>query len=341
MHKSTTHVAVIIPNWNGVDELKGCLDSVQSQTTSPHIIVVDNGSTDESVAFVTTNYPAVELVRHSKNLGYAGGVNSGFRRAIELKMEYAAPFNNDAVADKQWLEYLIKYLDTHDSCGIAAPKLLSADGSHIDSTGDQYTTWGLPYPRGRDESNVDAYDKSPDILGASGGASLYRMRMLAEVGLFDEDFFAYYEDVDLSMRAQLAGWKIAYVPQAVAYHQTSTTGKKIKGFFTLQTLKNYPWIIIKNVPPSLLWYVVPRFLLAQTLFIGRAVLRGHAWWVIKALALSLVLGPKKLRERHRIQSRRKVSVTYMWNMMTHDLPPNAYALRRLRATWWQLTGRKS
>src|SRR4051812_27073347 len=106
--------------------------------------------------------------------------------------DYAAPFNNDAVADEKWLENLVGYLDSHKSAGIACCKLLSADGKTIDSTGDYYTVWGLPYPRGRGESEIDKYDSDTDIFGASGGASLYRVSMLKEVGLFDEDFFAYY-----------------------------------------------------------------------------------------------------------------------------------------------------
>jgi GT2 family glycosyltransferase len=105
---------------------------------------------------------------------------------------------------------------------------------------------------------------------------LYRVSMLREIGLLDEDFFAYYEDVDISFRAQLAGWKVAYVPASVVYHELSVTGKRIKGFFTYQTVKNYPWLLIKNVPASLLPRVFPRFALAQLLFVGRAFQRGQS-----------------------------------------------------------------
>src|SRR5579884_1068692 len=127
---------VIVPNWNGLDSLKDCLDSLQSQTLKPHIIVVDNGSDDGSVELVEKEYPRIELIRHDRNKGYAGGVNPGFRRAIELKADYAAPFNNDAVADRHWLEELVNYLSGHPDVGIAACKLLNADGTRLDSTGD-------------------------------------------------------------------------------------------------------------------------------------------------------------------------------------------------------------
>lgn len=330
---------VVVPNWNGESDLRSCLDSLRNQTVKPHIVVVDNGSTDGSVALIEQEYPEAELIRHDRNKGYAGGVNPGFRRAIEIDAKYVAPFNNDAVADKDWLKHLAAYLDEHPEVGMAAAKLMSTDGKHLDSTGDQYTTWGLPYPRGRGETDVDKYDKDTEILGASGGSSMYRVSMLREVGLFDEDFFAYYEDVDLSMRAQLTGWKVAFVPKSRAYHQISATGRRIKGFFTQQTVKNYPLLLIKDVPGPLLWHVVPRFLLAYTLFMGRAISRGHIWWVIKAFAMMLWLMPKKLVERWHIQSARKVSTAYIWNIMTHDLPPNANNLRRMRAVWWRLKGK--
>lgn len=334
-------VVVVIPNWNGESGLAGCIESLQAQTLRPHIILVDNGSVDGSVALVEKNFPGVEIIRHDSNKGYAGGVNPGLKRAIELQADYAAPFNNDAKADTRWLEALVAYLDDHHEVGIAACKLLSADGKHLDSTGDYYTNWGLPYPRGRGESDIAAYDSQNDIFGASGGASLYRVSMLKDIGLFDVDFFAYYEDVDLSFRAQLAGWKIAYVPQALVYHEMSVTSKRIKGFFTYQTVKNYPWLLWKNVPASLLPSVLPRLLLAQTLFVGRAVLRGHGWYALKALFVTTYKLPKKLVERRHIQSRRKVSAQYIWSIITHDLPPNAHNLRKLRATWWKLTGKKT
>src|SRR4051812_28555359 len=105
---------VIVPNWNGAKDLPACLDSLTKQTLKPHIIVVDNGSVDGSVELVEKEYPAIELIKHDRNKGFAGGVNPGFKRAIELGVPYAAAFNNDAVADERWLQHLVKYLDEHD-----------------------------------------------------------------------------------------------------------------------------------------------------------------------------------------------------------------------------------
>lgn len=334
-------IVVVVPNWNGADDLRTCLDSLVAQSVTAHIIVVDNGSVDNSVTIVEKYYPSIELIRHAENMGYAGGVNPGFRRAIEMKYDYAAPFNNDAVADKNWLKYLVAELEKNEEVGVAACKLLSGDKRYFDSTGDIYTAWGLPFPRGRDEKTSGKYDQKTDIFGASGGASLYRVKMLEQVGLMDEDFFAYYEDVDLSFRAQLAGWKIRFVPTSEALHQIGATSGKIKGFTTRQTMKNLPWIIWKDVPGRLLPKILPRFCLAYASFWLSAVARGHGWAATRGATKSLLLLGKKLAERRTIQKNRKVSVDYMWQIMEHDLPPNARRLRKLRSSWWSIAGRKA
>lgn len=334
-----TTPAVVVPNWNGADSLADCLDSLQKQSLKCHVIVVDNGSVDGSVALVTEKYPDVELVKHSKNLGFAGGVNAGFRLAMKQGFEYVAAFNNDAVADEKWLEELLNHLADNSGDGIATCKLLGANGEYLDSTGDYYTNWGLPYPRGRGETEINAYDGETEIFAASGGASLYRVKMLQEVGLFDEDFFAYYEDVDLSFRGQLAGWKVAYVPAAVAYHQIGATSSRIKGFAAYQTLKNLPLLLFKNVPGRYFFRVSWRFVLAETLFFGRAFTRGHGWSAIKGKTMGIYLVFAGFKKRRQIQRSKKVSDEYIWNRMVHDLPPNAKALRKLRSACWKLRGR--
>ncbi len=331
---------VIIPNWNGADSLKDCLDSLQAQSLKAHIIVVDNASHDGSRELVKKHYPNIELLINSENKGYAGGVNPGFKRAMELGATYAAPFNNDAVADKHWLKHLVRELDTHPKTGIATCKLLTADGKKLDSTGDYYTVWGLPYPRGRGETDLDKYDDQTEIFGASGGASLYRLSMLEAIGLLDEDFFAYYEDVDLSFRAQLAGWKVAYVPAAKAYHQIGATSSRMQGFTTYQTMKNLQLLWFKNVPGRYLYRVGWRFFLAQCLFIGRAISRGQGVTAIKGDFKGTFLLFADFGKRRRIQRSKQVSDDYIWKLMVHDLPPNAAALRKLRAAWWKLTGKR-
>lgn len=330
---------VVIPNLNGGDELLAAVESLQKQTVEPYVIVVDNASTDGSVEKLLDVYPTVEVIRNKKNKGYAGGVNPGLQRAIELGAKYAAPFNDDAVASKQWLQLLVDYLDANPKVGAAACKVVTADKERLDSTGDYYTNWGLPYPRGRREYNLTKYDELTDIFAASGAASLYRVKALQDVGLFDEAFFAYYEDVDLSFRLQLAGWKVAFVPSSVVYHHIGLTSGRIKGFTTYQTMKNLPLLAYKNVPRKYLWHVWMRLTLAQTMFFGRAVTRGQGWPAFKGVVMSVILLVAKVPARRHIQQTRRVSDEYIWSKMVHDLPPNASALRHLRARWWKLRRR--
>lgn len=325
-----TSVAVVIPNWNGKESLGPCIDSLLAQTCEAEIIVVENGSTDGSLELLAKKYPEVIVLAQPMNLGFAGGVNVGLRYAMEKGFDYAALFNNDAVADSSWLKYLVEELNSNPSSGIATCKFLTLDKKKIDSTGDMYSTWGLPYPRGRDEKNSNKYDDSLDIFGATGGASLYRTDMLKEIGLFDEDFFAYYEDVDISFRAQLAGWKVRYVPKSEAYHSIGATSSKISGFSTYQTMKNLPWIFWKNVPFRIATPMFPRIFTAYWAIFFSSVLKGRAVPAIKGTVVChLYMFKKLLIERPKIQSNKKVSDQYIASIITEDLPPNAEKLRFL------------
>jgi hypothetical protein len=331
-------IIVIVPNWNGADSLAQCLDSLMVQTIETNVLVVDNGSVDKSLKIVK-KYSDVKLIKNSKNRGFAGGVNAGFRFAIDNNYDYVASLNNDAVVGQEWLAKLVESLDNNKNIGIATSKILNKDGNHIDSTGDFYTVWGLAYPRGRKETNLSLYDKSVNVFGGSGGASLYRVSMLKQIGLFDEAFFAYYEDVDLSFRAQLGGWKVRFVPSAVVYHQIGATSSKIKGFTTYHTMKNLPLLLVKNVPRKYIYKLAWRFNLAYLFFIISAIIKGRFWSCTKGLVKALALLPRAYFQRRQIQTTRIVPDHYIWSIIVHDLPPNARMLRVLRYNWWQLKKR--
>lgn len=331
--------SVVIPNWNGKDRLAACLDSLKGQLEPADIILVDNGSRDGSVEFVEKKYPGVTVIENLKNLGFAGGVNTGIRYSLVKKYDFVALLNNDAKAQTDWLANLVNFLQAHPKAGIVTSKILAGDGKHIDSTGDLYTIWGLPFPRGRDELDEGQYDKDRWVFGASGGASLYRASMLEKIGLFDEDFFAYYEDVDLSFRAQLAGWKIGFEPRARVIHQIGATSKQIKGFTAYHTLKNLPLLLWKNTPWRLMPTIWPRLALAWSLIAGRTLLRGQFGPFFKAAIVGSLLWPKKLVERRKIQASRQVSSSYIASIITRDLPRNAQRLHDLRAHWWKLRGK--
>lgn len=330
-------VSVVIPNLNGAGDLAACLDSLQKQTLEPKIIVVDNASTDNSLELLKTKYKSVEVIEQDKNYGFAGGVNPGIKLAIKNGDKYVALLNNDAVADPKWLEALVSCLNQNPKAGIVTSKIVSSTGEYLDSTGDFYTSWGLPYPRGRREASLSKYDDEKHIFSASGGASLYRIDTLKQIGLFDEDFFAYYEDVDISFRARLAGWDVLYEPGALVLHHINATSNRMPGLATQQTVKNLPWLVIKNVPTKLLPEVLPRFSVLYWSIFFKALVSGNAWPATKGLAVSILLLPKKLAQRYKIQRGRELSANQVSDLLVHDLPPDAHKLRALRRSWWRLT----
>lgn len=323
---------VIVPNWNGFDFIAACLAALEKQTTPVEVVVVDNGSTDGSVKLLESKFPKVILLKQASNLGFAGGVNVGVRYAMERRSEFVLLLNNDAVAEEGWADHLIKALRNNPSLGIATSKITTMDNPPVlDSTGEQFSSWGLPFPRGRGKTDVAKYDSDGNsgIFGASGGASAYRVRMLDDIGLFDEDFFAYYEDVDLSFRARLAGWQVSYVPDAVAKHQIGGTSNRMRGFTTYQALKNQPWVLIKNLPLSLWLIVWPRFILAYLYFILAAIAKGKGWYAIKGFLVSLLLSPKKFYQRFKIQRNRKLGTAELKALFYSGLPKDYSNLYKL------------
>lgn len=330
---------VVVPNWNGEEYLQECIDSLLGQTTKSTVVVVDNGSTDSSREILESYGDEIVRIYREKNYGFTGGVNPGIEYAIEHGFDAVALFNNDAVADKDWLKLLCSEL--RGDIGIVTCMFKTFNGKHIDSTGDQFTIWGLPYPRGRDTAVVNTTIEKELIFGASGGASLYSVQMLREIGLFDEDFFAYYEDVDISFRAQLAGWKALFTPHSIAYHRIGKTSGRIKGFTVYHTFKNLPMLNLKNVPKGLRHIVYPRFAIAYISFFFSALMRGDGWVAIKGFGKFLVLVPRKLHERKRVQRSKRVSNDYILEIITHDLPENSTRLRKLRMFWRRLTGKKA
>lgn len=331
--------AVVVPNWNGEAWLRECLDSLLAQSVPLTLIVVDNGSSDSSRKILESYGDKLVCIYRDANYGFTGGVNPGIEYAIEHGFDAVALFNNDAIADKDWLKSL--QTELHDDTGIVTCLLQTFDRTSIDSTGEHMTIWGLPYPRGRHTPVENAPTEPEYIFGASGGATLYSVPMLRKIGLFDEDFFAYYEDVDISYRAQLAGWRVKLAPASVAYHRINATSDRMpSGFRVYQTFKNMPMVLKKNTPRGLRHIVYPRFLLAYASFYVSAALRAQIVPATKGVLKHIMLNSKKARERKEIQSRKAVSNDYIFSIMTHDLPENSDKLRKLRSIWWKITRRK-
>ncbi len=314
------NIFVVIPNWNGADLLADCLDSLKTQTQEHTAVVVDNGSVDNSIELIEAKYPDVVLIKNSKNLGFAGGVNTGIRYALENKADAIALFNNDAVADKDWLKNLARAMKTTNA-GIVTCKLMRSDKKYFDSTGDFYSVYGIGFPRGRNQEDSGQYDQAEEVFGASGGASLYSAKMLKKIGLFDERFFAYFEDVDISFRAQLAGWKVFYEPSSIVYHHLSATSSKLGNFSRYHSIKNFLIIYTKNMPTKLYWKYLPKYLYQFLRTAARSAINFqlHIW--LKALVVFLAYVPSILKDRFDIQRSRQLSVSEVDALLYKKRPP--------------------
>lgn len=329
-----TSILIVVLNWNGIDDTEKCIDSLLKQTYLNYkILIVDNNSADDSLErlkVLTDKHPEKLLVlKNAKNYGFAGGVNTGIRYAIKENFDAVALFNNDAIADPAWLENLEKNLS--EETPVVTGLLLHEDGKTIDSTGDFYSSWGIGFPRSRDTEAKNA-PESGYVFSASGGASLYKLDTLKSIGLFDETFFAYYEDTDISFRAQLAGHKVFYTKEAIAYHKQGASSNKIPGFTVYQTFKNLPLLFWKNVPTKLLIKVGARFALLYTLIFANAVKKGSGWPALRGVFASIwYFWTNALWKRLKIQRTKKVSADYIWSILYHDLPPEQTGMHKFRS----------
>jgi GT2 family glycosyltransferase len=315
---------VVIPNWNGADMLGACLSALEKQT-EPHVVmVVEQGSTDRSREILAKDFPKVRALLFDDNAGFAGGVNRGIRPAIDEGFEYIVLLNNDAVADREWLKNLVRAADEHPEAGIVTSKILRSDKVRLDSTGDFYTSWGFAYPRGRDEEDHGQFDDEAnrEIFGGSGGASLYRASMLKKIGLFDEAFFAYFEDIDISFRAQLAGYKVIYEPSARVYHEVSATTNRMKSNFArYHTVKNFVFLYTKNMPGRLYWKYLPKVITAYGMYFVRDVTKHRSGTFFSAAWAATRKLPVMFSQRRKIQRSRAVSVDYIDSIIQKQMPP--------------------
>jgi GT2 family glycosyltransferase len=244
-------VSVVIVNWNGKHLLEECLGSLSQQRFRDfEVIVVDNGSRDGSVEYLRTAHPGVLLVSLPTNTGFAAGSNAGIRASSG---NYIALLNNDTRTDPSWLTELVAAAESTPTAGMWASKILSYDRPDvIDNVGLLLYRDGLARGKGRLEQDHGQYDQPAEALFPSGCAGLYRRQLLDEVGLLDEDFFAYADDVDLGLRGRLAGWGCLYVPTAVVYHRYSSSSSSYSSFKAFLVERNRIWVLLKYFPAEMI-----------------------------------------------------------------------------------------
>ncbi len=309
-------ISIVIPNWNGAHHLPDCLDSLRRQRYPRfEVILVDNGSTDDSLALLAQAYPEVRLIALGENRGFAPACNLGMRAA---RGEILVLLNNDTETDPGWLDALVAAFERWPGAGAVASKMLLFDRrDHLHTAGDFYRLDGTPGNRGVWQRDEGQFDEQEPVFSACGGSAAYRRAMLDQVGLLDESFFFSCEDVDLGWRAQLAGWACVYAPGAIVYHKVSATGAGIVNSF--YDGRNFIYLIVKDYPWSLLRHHWRAVLCAQVR-ITRQALRAWRGEAARARLRGQVAGllgiPRMLRARRAVQRTRRVSDAQLLCVLT-------------------------
>lgn len=298
MNKYVPLVSVIVVNYNGRVFLEKCLSSLIKQTyPALEIILVDNGSTDDSTGFVKREYPSVRVIATKENSGFARGNNLGIK---ESRGEMIATLNNDTEVTSVWVEELVKAMDSNRKVGMCASKMLFMKSPQmINSTGFCISRSGACWDRGMFEYDSGQYESPEEIFGPCAGAAMYRKSMLEEIGLFDEDFHAYMEDADLAFRGRLAGWKCLYVPNAVVYHWHGGTGGYMSDYTIYYGNRNIIWNCIKNFPSSLLITSLPWIIGRNIAVIPYYISKGHGNVILRSKIDAIKGIPKMFAKRIR------------------------------------------
>lgn len=309
-------LSVIIPHYNGAHHLPPCFSALRAQTYHKlEVILVDNGSTDDSLALTRRDFPEVNIIELGRNLGLTGAINRGIEQAAG---EVLVPLNNDTEVAPQWAQALVDRLNTFPDAGIVASKmLLFAERNKIHSAGDGFGSDGIPLNRGVWQPDTGQFDADTYVFGGCGGAVAYRREMLDEIGLFDEDLFMYLEDVDLNWRAQLAGYRVVFAPQAVVYHHLSATGGGVIASY--YTGRNTIWVLAKDLPGVIFRRYWAKIVGAQLKIAFEAARswRGEAARArLKGQAAGLLGLPRWLRKRRLVQQNKRVGDEYLLELLT-------------------------
>jgi GT2 family glycosyltransferase len=329
-------VSIIIVNWNGRKFLEDCLKSVYNQTYSNYeVIVVDNGSFDGSVEYLKKNFPNVRVIALKRNYGFARANNIGFRVA---KGEYILLLNNDVFLLRDSLEKMIKVMEAKKDVGVLQPKIIILSSKKLDNCGSFFTNFGWPYHYGLYENPDDPrYNVEVPVCAAYGAFMLIRREVIEKMGLFDEDFFMYGEELDFCYRAWIAGYKVYYWPCTTVYHVKGGTVAKVgKGspppILLYHQYKNRLCSYLKNLSSKQLLKTLPTFILGLfVLFLIYFIRKKqeYARAIVSAILWNLRNVKYTFYKRKYIQDRRIMSDEDILRIVKKN-PPLSYYLKLLR-----------
>ena len=294
------------------------------------VIIVDNASTDSSAVGLEECYPHVKVVRLNKNIGFAAGNNHLFRYATGS--QWVALVNPDAFLEQDWLSKMLSTALAHPEYSFFASRLVQANHpDRLDGAGDAYHVSGRVWRLGRGTSVMGKADSEREVFSPCAAAALYRRDALESVGGFDEDYFCYFEDVDLGFRLRLAGHRCLLVPDAVAYHVGSaSTGGQHSDFAIYHGHRNLVWTYVKNMPGILFWILLPIHLALNFIAVIYYVMRGQGRIILRAKWDALCGIPRMWKKRRDIQRNRSASVGEIWQVLDKSFLPR---LSQFRLRW--------
>ncbi|MZH05366.1 MAG: glycosyltransferase [Nitrospinae bacterium] len=301
-------VSVIVPNWNGMRFVGMCLDSLAKlHFKNFEVIVVDNGSIDGSRELIEEKYPWVRLIRLPYNKGFAIACNEGIKAS---NAEYVVLLNNDIEVTPDWLTELYEGMERHPECGMGTTKMMFLDNRDVFyNTGDLFHSWSAGGGRGQGEKDQGQYDQEEYVFGACAGAGIYRKELFQQIGLFDEDFFIFAEDVDLNMRSQLQGFQAVYLPKSKVYHIGTATVGLYSDRYVYLCKRNDILVLLKNYSLKMYFKYLYSIWKHQFADIKYFTYRGQGQVLLKSKWDALKLLPKMLFRRFQIQRTRTVPDT--------------------------------
>lgn len=320
-------VSVIILNFNGQQMTVDCLRSLSKQNYSNlEIIVVDNASTDKSVETIRKKFPKVKVILNGRNFGFAQGNNVGCKKA---RGELILFLNNDALVEKNFLRPLVEKITSEDFVGAVQPKILCYSKKDIiDSVGSYFLKSGFLYHYGHNKRDQKKYNKESEIFTMKGACMLFKKEVLNKVGVFDKDYFAYFEETDLCQRTWIAGYKIFYVPKSKIFHIGGQTARKLESSFVqYNSYKNRIYTYLKNFEIAYLIKVLPLhiFFCEIISFIYLITFEFSLFWTVqRALFWNLIKIPKIMEDRKFIKKIRKVHDNAFLPLVTKEVRLSYY-----------------
>ncbi len=316
-------VSIIIVNWNGGKIFKKCLNSLSKiKYKNWELIVVDNGSIDKSEEFprlIIKN--KISVIKNIKNVGFASANNQG---ALLSKGKYILLLNNDTVVSEDFLSILVNRMEESRNIGVLQPKIFLLDKSgYLDNTGSFFTKIGFLKHQGFLESDTGQYNKEQEVFSVKGACMLLNAELVRKIGLFDDDFFSYFEESDFCWRVWLDGKKVIYYPKAYIYHKVGFTIRRLNvRDLNYHYYKNRVCSLIKNLELKNLVLILPIHIIISLSICSVFLVRGNfrnSYMIIKALIWNIVNLVSTLNKRANIQSKRKISDKYIFNYLTRHI----------------------